>query len=176
VSLAFPVPFEIGLLNGRGNSKESNSPITGKASGTRIHPPRGQSWNRESAVQVEFRLTKLQFDSATPPKDELEIRPIWHHQENRVKAHILVCFLAFAVWKTMEGWMNRSGLRDASRAVSDQLASIKSGDVVLPTENTKGEASKEIRLRCVAEPESLQQVLLNRLGLKLPRRLRQSTD
>ena len=28
-------------------------------------------------------------------KDELEIRPIWHHKENRVKAHILVCFLAY---------------------------------------------------------------------------------
>ncbi len=34
-------------------------------------------------------------------KDELEIRPIWHHKEDRVKAHILVCFLAYAMWKTL---------------------------------------------------------------------------
>ena len=48
-------------------------------------------------------------------KDELVLRPIWHHKEDRVKAHILVCFLAYAMWKTLAGWMNRSGLGDAPR-------------------------------------------------------------
>ena len=115
-------------------------------------------------VEAAFRITK----------DELEIRPIWHQKEDRVKAHILVCFLAYALWKTLEGWMNRSGLGDAPRSVLNELAKIKSGDVVLPTQNSKGEALPEIRLRCVTEPESAQKVLLNRLGLELPRRLRQS--
>ncbi len=117
-------------------------------------------------VEAAFRIAK----------DELEIRPIWHQKGDRVKAHILVCFLAYALWKALEGWMNRSGLGDAPRAVLNELAKIKSGEVVLPTQNSKGEALEEIRLRCVAEPEPAQQVLLNRLGLKFPRRLRQSMD
>ena len=117
-------------------------------------------------VESAFRITK----------DELEIRPIWHQKEDRVKAHILVCFLAYAVWKTMEGWMNRSGLGDAPRAVLAELAKIKSGDVVLPTQTSNGEPSQQIRLRCVTEPDAPQKVLINRLGLKLPRRLRQSGD
>lgn len=115
-------------------------------------------------VEAAFRITK----------DELEIRPIWHQKEDRVKAHILVCFLAYALWKTLEGWMHRSGLGDAPRSVLDEIAKIKSGDVVLPTQNSKGESLAEIRLRCVTEPEPAQKVLLNRLGLELPRRLRQS--
>jgi transposase len=114
-------------------------------------------------VEAAFRITK----------DELEIRPIWHQKENRVKAHILVCFLAYALWKALEAWMQRSGLGDAPRTVLNELAKIRTGVVVLPTENTKGEPLEEIRLRCVAEPEPAQQILLNRLGLKLPRRLRQ---
>ena len=30
-------------------------------------------------------------------KDELEIRPIWHQKEDRVRAHIPVCFLAYVL-------------------------------------------------------------------------------
>jgi transposase len=108
-------------------------------------------------------------------KDELEIRPIWHQKTDRVKAHILVCFLAYALWKTLEGWMNRSGLGDAPRTVLEELAKIKSGDVVLPTQTANGEPSQEIRLRCVTEPDASQKVLLNRLGLEFPRRLRRPT-
>ena len=34
-------------------------------------------------------------------KDELVIRPIWHQKADRVKAHILVCFLAYVLWKSL---------------------------------------------------------------------------
>lgn len=105
-------------------------------------------------------------------KDELEIRPIWHQSESRVLAHILVCFLAYVLWKTLAGWMQRAGLGDAPRTLLEELAKIKSGDVVLPTVTRHGEPSKTIRLRCVTEPDAGQRVLLHRLGIQLPRRLR----
>lgn len=104
-------------------------------------------------------------------KDELEIRPIWHHKEDRVKAHILVCFLAYAMWKTLAGWMAAAGLGDAPRTLLYELAKIKSGDVVLPATTADG-AEKTLRLRCVTEPDRPQAQLLRRLGLPLPRRLR----
>ena len=105
-------------------------------------------------------------------KDELEIRPIWHHKEDRVKAHILVCFLAYVLWKTLAGWMQRGGLGDAPRTLLEDLAKIKSGDVVLPVLSPRGGAEREVHLRCVTEPDDAQRVLLHRLGLTLPRRLR----
>jgi transposase len=103
-------------------------------------------------------------------KDELVLRPIWHHKEDRVKAHILVCFLAFAMWKTLAGWMRGSGLGDAPRSLLDELAKIKSGDVVLPICSDHG-GRQTVRLRCVTEPDSEQKLLLHRLGITLPKRL-----
>lgn len=109
-------------------------------------------------------------------KDELVVRPIWHQKEDRVKAHILVCFLAYVLWKTLGGWMNMSGLGDAPRTLLEELAKIKSGDVVLPAENVDGSSPRTIRLRCVTEPDADQKLLLHRLGLDLPRRLRSTQD
>ena len=69
-------------------------------------------------------------------------------------------------------WMRRAGLGDASRTVLQELARIKSGDVVLLARGRCGQPDKRIRLRCVTTPDPAQKVLLNRLGLTLPQRLR----
>ena len=109
-------------------------------------------------------------------KDELVIRPIWHQKEHRVRAHILVCFLAYVLWKTLAGWMQRAGLGDAPRTLLEEFAKIKSGDVVLPAQSRERGPSRTIRLRCVPEPDAPQKVLLCRLGLILPKRLRRIDD
>lgn len=105
-------------------------------------------------------------------KDELEIRPIWHHKPDRVLAHILVCFLAYVLWKALAQWMRGAGLGDAPRTVVEEFAKIKSGDVVLPTVTRDGRPGKTVHVRCVTTPDRAQRVLLNRLGLTLPQRLR----
>jgi len=105
-------------------------------------------------------------------KDELTIRPIWHHKADRVKGHILICFLAYVLWKSLSQWMRRAGLGDAPRTLLEELTKIKSGDVVLPARSNNGQTRKTIRLRCVTTPDAAQKVLLNRLGLTLPQRLR----
>jgi transposase len=109
-------------------------------------------------------------------KDELEIRPIWHQKEDRVKAHILVCFLAYVLWKTLAGWMRNAGLGDAPRTVIEAISQIKSGDVTLRARRQAGGPERQITLRCVTEPDEAQSVLLHRLGLSLPRRLRRLDD
>ena len=105
-------------------------------------------------------------------KDELSIRPIWHQKAERVEAHILVCFLAYVLWKTLAGWMQRSRLGDAPRTVIEEFAQIRSGDVVLKVLARDGQPAQTVHLRCVTEPDPAQKVLLSRLGLTIPRRLR----
>jgi hypothetical protein len=105
-------------------------------------------------------------------KDELEIRPIWHHKPDRVLGHILVCFLAYVLWKALAQWMRGAGLGDAPRTVVAEFNKIKSGDVVLPTLAAEGRPGKTARVRCVTMPDAAQKVLLNRLGLTIPQRLR----
>jgi hypothetical protein len=105
-------------------------------------------------------------------KDELAIRPVWHHTAGRVKGHILVSFLAYAMWKTLAQWMRGGGLGDAPRTVLEEFTRIKSGDVILPTRGPDGQAGRMLRVRCVTTPDQYHRVLLSRLGLKLPQRLR----
>jgi hypothetical protein len=104
------------------------------------------------------------------------IRPVWHHTADRVKGHILVCFLAYAMWKTLAQWMRGAGLGDAPRTVLEEFARVKSGDVVLATRTADGRPGKTIRLRCVTSPDEGQKVLLGRLGLTLPQRLRRVNE
>jgi len=108
-------------------------------------------------------------------KDELEIRPVWHQKAERVKAHILVCFLAYVLWKALAQWMRCAGLGDAPRTLVAELAKIKSGDVVLQAQR-RGGIEQTLRIRCVTTPDEAQRVLLNRLGLKIPQRLRYLED
>jgi len=50
-----------------------------------------------------------------------------------VQAHILVCFLAFVLWKCLEMWQSRAGLGNTPRTILEELARIQSHDVALPT-------------------------------------------
>lgn len=105
-------------------------------------------------------------------KDELELRPVWHQHADRVQAHILVCFIAYAMWKTLTGWMNASGLGDAPRPLVEELSTIKSADVLLPTRQNPGNIpGPTLVARCVTRPDEHQRVLLDRLGLSLPNQL-----
>jgi hypothetical protein len=76
------------------------------------------------------------------------------------------------LWKTLAGWMQRSGLGDAPRTVVEEFAKIQSGNVVLQALKSAGQPSDTIRLRCVAEPDQARKVFVSRLGLTMPRRLR----
>ena len=84
-----------------------------------------------------------------------------------MQAHILVCFLGYVLWKTLEQWQRRAGLGNSPRTILDELARINSADIVMPT--TDG---RELRIRCVVRPDQAQAHLLARLGLRLPERLR----
>ena len=102
-------------------------------------------------------------------KSDLCIRPIWHQKEERIKAHILVCFLAYALWKTLPQWQSRAGLGEAPRTIPTELSRIHAADIVLPLADA---SRKELRLRCVVRPDREQAILLQHLGLTLPERLR----
>jgi transposase len=102
-------------------------------------------------------------------KSDLCIRPIWHHKQNRIKAHILICFLAYVLWKTLQQWQSRAGLGHSPRTILTELSRIHCADIVLPLADG---SNREIKLRCIVRPDREQQLLLQRLGLKLPERLR----
>ena len=119
-------------------------------------------WSDQQLWKAYIQLTQAEA-AFRIQKDQLNVRPIWHQREDRVQAHMLVCFLAFVLWKSLEMWQQRAGLGNSPRTVLEEL----SHDIVLPTA-THG----QIRLRCVTQPDPAQAALLDRLGIVLPKRMR----
>jgi transposase len=123
-------------------------------------------WSDQQLWKAYIQLTQAEA-AFRIQKDQLNVRPVWHQRAERVQAHILVCFLAFVLWKSLEMWQSRAGLGNSPRTILEELKRIQSQDVVLPTA-----AHGQIRLRCVTQPDPAQAALLNRLGIVLPKRMR----
>lgn len=124
-----------------------------------------RDWTHEELWQAYMQLTEAEL-AFRIQKSDLRIRPIWHQKEDRVLAHILVCFLAYVLWKTLAQLCRDAGLGDEPRRVFDELGELRMVDVILPTSE-----GIEIRRRCVNRPNEHQSIMLERLGLQLPRSL-----
>ncbi len=122
----------------------------------------GQS--AETLWKTYIGLTQIE-DCFRITKHDLGLRPVFHHTEERTQAHILVCFLALVMWRALQQWMEASGLGTAPRKLLEEMAEVRSLDVVLPTR-----AGQPIRLRTVSRPEKHLAILLQRLDLPLPNR------
>jgi len=127
-----------------------------------------RDWSAEELWRTYIQLSEAEA-AFRIHKSQLSIRPIWHQRADRVLAHILVCFLAYVLWKTLEKWQSRAGLGNSPRTILQELGAIHSTDVILPTATTP---QRELRLRCIVRPDAAQSALLHRLGLRLPERLR----
>ena len=50
-------------------------------------------------------LARLERDFRSIKADDLDLRPIWHRLEDRVKAHVLICMLAcYLTWHLRKAW------------------------------------------------------------------------
>jgi len=118
-------------------------------------------------------------------KSDLLLRPIWHHYSGRTRAHVMVCVLAYALWKTLDHLAKRAGLmteirkpdprrpRSSPKArpmtpqvILRELAKIKIGDILL-----KATDGRQLVLRRVARPDPEQTRILRALKLTMPERL-----
>jgi transposase len=124
------------------------------------------NWNEtdpKTLWNTYIQLTEVE-DSFRTVKHDLGMRPIFHQKQHRIQSHILVCFLSLALWRTLQQWMNASGLGTAPRKLLEEIREIKSLDLLMPTRD------KTIRLRVVATPPPELKILLQRLKLLLPNR------
>jgi transposase len=146
--------------------------------------------NRGGWTPQEFWETYMQLAVAEKAfrvlKSELLLRPVWHQYSGRVQAHVFVCVLAYALWKTLDHLAKQAGLltlihkpaeRRYGRAIPKarpmtpavilrELGRIQIGDIILET--TDG---RQLLLRRVARPDAEQKRILAALNLELPERL-----
>ena len=121
-----------------------------------------KDWSDEDLWKAYIQLTEAEA-AFRVHKSDLALRPIWHQKEDRVLAHILVCFLAYVLWKTLSQRCQRAGLGHEPRRVFEELGKIQLVDVILPTRQ-----GTEISRRCVTQPTDHQAILLTHLKIDLP--------
>jgi transposase len=122
-------------------------------------------WEPQRLWEAYINLTDAE-EAFRIHKSDLHLRPIWHQTDDRIKAHIFVCFLSFVLWKSFGLMCKNAGLGDEPRRVYNEIKRICMVDVVLTTTE-----KKELKIRTVPRPEKPLQILLHRLGLALPERL-----
>jgi transposase len=126
-----------------------------------------RDWSDEELWKAYIQLTEAEA-AFRIQKSDLSLRPIWHQKEDRVLAHILVCFLSYVLWKTLSQLCQAADLGNEPRRVLSELSEIRLMDVILPTRD-----GIEIRKRCIGRPTDHQQILLDQLRLKLPAKIKQ---
>ncbi len=129
-----------------------------------------KDWTPEDLWKTYIQLTDAEA-AFRVHKQDLGLRPIWHQRKDRVQAHILVCFLAYVLWKCLGQMCKRAGLGNEPRVVLEEIKNLNLVDVVLQTR--KG---IEIRLRCVSKPDNHLAILLQKLDLHVPVRLEMKHD
>jgi transposase len=141
-------------------------------------------WSAQEFWETYMQLTTVER-AFRVLKSHLLLRPIWHHYSGRTQAHIFICILAYALWKTLDHLAKRAGLEnlihkpDSSRGnavpkprpmtpevILRELSQIQIGDILLETS-----AGQQLALRRVARPNPEQRRILEALQLKLPERL-----
>ena len=141
-------------------------------------------WSAQEFWETYIQLTVVER-AFRVLKSELLLRPIWHHYSGRTQAHIFVCVLAYALWKTLDHLAKRAGLqtlihkpdprrRNASpkprpmtpHVILRELGQIQIGDILLETSS-----GQTLALRRVARPNAEQKRILDALNLQLPERL-----
>ncbi len=96
-------------------------------------------------------------------KGDLAIRPVFHHDEKRIEAHIFVAFLAYCLQITLTRRLHGLAPGLTARSALQKFAAVQMIDVHLPT--TDG---REIILSRYTEPEPELRLLIDRMKLDLP--------
>jgi transposase len=141
-------------------------------------------WSAQGLWETYMQLTVVEH-AFRVLKSELLLRPVWHHYSGRTKAHVMVCVLAYALWKTLDHLSKQAGLETeiqkpdhrrgnaapkprpmTPEVILRQLGDLQIGDILLET--TDG---RKLALRRVARPKPEQARILKALKLNVPERL-----
>lgn len=127
--------------------------------------PEALTWEKQApALWAWYTQLVHVEESFKTLKSDLNLRPIHHQIESRVQAHILVAFLAYCLTVTLRMKLTRAAPGLTPREVLRSLSAIQLVDVHIPI--TDG---RELVMPRYTEPEAQQEIILEKLNLKLPK-------
>jgi hypothetical protein len=120
--------------------------------------------NQDPALLWQYYVQLVAVEEAFKNlKGDLAIRPIFHHDESRIEAHIFIAFLAYCLQITLTRRLHALAPGLTARSALEKFAAVQRIDVHLPT--TDG---REIVLTRYTQPEPELQLLIGQLKLALP--------
>jgi len=96
-------------------------------------------------------------------KQDLNIRPIYHQKDERIEAHIFVCFLSYCLQVTLKQRAKSKAPGLTPRAILEKFKAMQMIDVHLPTSD-----GRVLILPRYTQPKKDVQLLLHQLNLELP--------
>jgi hypothetical protein len=125
---------------------------------------RGFSAGEQAAPLWERYMQLTEIEAAFKTlKSDLHLRPIRHHVQARIEAHLLVCFLAYCLSVTLRKRLQAHAPGLTPRAVLETLSGILMLDVHVPLAD-----GRELVMPRYTQPEPDQQLVLEKLGWPLP--------
>ena len=113
----------------------------------------------EEAWRVYVLLTRAEAAFRTL-KSPLGERPIFHHKEGRVEAHIFLCVLAYHLLISIEKTFLDQGVHTSWATVRQTLKTHQINTIVLPTDS-----GLVLRIRKGSTPETAHREIYEKLGL-----------
>ena len=113
----------------------------------------------EEAWRIYTLLTRAEAAFRTL-KSPLAERPIFHHKECRVEAHIFLCVLAYHLLIAIEKTLLDQGVHTSWATVREQLKTHQVNTIILPTHG-----GMELRIRKATTPEPMHRDLYQKLGI-----------
>jgi transposase len=114
----------------------------------------------EKILDAHHTLWKIE-ESFRIMKSTLEVRPIFHWTENRIKGHFVICFLSFLLERTLEFTLKKAGISASPQNIRDALNSLQFAEIDLHSNKvlvkTKSEdlASKILRQLKIKAPKNV---------------------
>jgi transposase len=113
----------------------------------------------DEAWRIYMLLTRTEAAFRTL-KSPLAERPIFHHKECRVEAHIFLCVLAYHLLIAIEKTLLDNEVHSSWDTVREQLRTHQVNTIILPTEG-----GMELRIRKATVPEPVHRDLYQKLGI-----------
>jgi hypothetical protein len=125
---------------------------------------RGFNAGQEAGPMWERYMQLTEIEGAFKTlKSDLQLRPIRHHVQPRIEAHILVCFLAYCLSVTLRQRLQAHAPGLTPRAVLETLSGILMLDLHVPLAD-----GRELVMPRYTQPEAEHRLVLEKLGWELP--------
>lgn len=96
-------------------------------------------------------------------KSDLGVRPVYHHKEDRVDAHVFVAFMSYCLQVTLRHRLRASACGLTSQAALETMSRIQLLDVCFDTQD-----GRTLLMQRYTEPQEDQKMLLYHLKMNLP--------